>query len=70
MFTQLFVHGLFHGDPHPGNLLVDDDSVLNYFDFGLFGRNTPAMHGTLVALFVSLMFKDVCGPSIGVGSSD
>ncbi len=60
-FTQLFEHGLFHGDPHPGNLLVDDDSVLTYLDFGLVGRITPAMRDTLVGLFVSVMFKDADG---------
>ncbi|MCO4771830.1 MAG: AarF/ABC1/UbiB kinase family protein [Deltaproteobacteria bacterium] len=60
-FTQLFVHGLFHGDPHPGNLLVDDDSLLTYLDFGLVGRITPAMRDTMVGLFVSVMFKDADG---------
>jgi len=60
-FTQLFVHGLFHGDPHPGNLLVDDDSVLTYLDFGLVGRVTPAMRDTLMGLFVSVMLKDADG---------
>ena len=60
-YTQIFVHGLFHGDPHPGNLLVDDDSVLHYLDFGLVGRITPEMRDTLMALFVAVMFKDADG---------
>ncbi len=60
-YTQLFVHGLFHGDPHPGNLLVDDASTLTYLDFGLVGRITPAMRDTLVGLFVSVMFRDADG---------
>jgi ubiquinone biosynthesis protein len=60
-FTQLFVHGLFHGDPHPGNLLVDDASTLTYLDFGLVGRITPAMRDTLMGLFVSVMLKDAEG---------
>jgi ubiquinone biosynthesis protein len=57
-YTQLFVHGLFHGDPHPGNLLVDDQSTLTYLDFGLVGRITPTMRDTLMGLFVSVMLKD------------
>ena len=60
-YTQIFVHGLFHGDPHPGNLLVDDRSTLHYLDFGLVGRITPEMRDTLMALFVSVMFKDADG---------
>lgn len=60
-YTQIFVHGLFHGDPHPGNLLVDDRSTLHYLDFGLVGRITPEMRDTLMALFVAVMFKDADG---------
>ncbi len=60
-YTQIFTHGLFHGDPHPGNLFVDDDSTLHYLDFGLVGRITPEMRDTLMALFVAVMFKDADG---------
>lgn len=60
-YTQVFVHGLFHGDPHPGNLFVDDRSTLHYLDFGLVGRITPDMRDTLMALFVAVMFKDADG---------
>ncbi len=34
-YTQVFDNGLFHGDPHPGNLLVLPDGRLGYPDFGL-----------------------------------
>ncbi len=34
---QIFVHGFFHGDPHPGNIVVLDDGRLCYLDFGLTG---------------------------------
>lgn len=34
---QLFVVGLFHGDPHPGNLFVTPDERLCFHDFGLVG---------------------------------
>jgi ubiquinone biosynthesis protein len=60
-YTQVFVHGLFHGDPHPGNLFVDDSSTLHYLDFGLVGRITPEMRDTLMGLFVAVMFKDADG---------
>lgn len=34
---QFFVLGLFHGDPHPGNLFVMPDGRLCFHDFGLVG---------------------------------
>ena len=34
---QFFVMGLFHGDPHPGNLFVTDDDRICFHDFGLVG---------------------------------
>ncbi len=34
---QIFTHGFFHGDPHPGNIMVLDDGRLCYLDFGLTG---------------------------------
>ena len=34
---QVFTHGFFHADPHPGNIVVLDDGRLCYLDFGLTG---------------------------------
>lgn len=34
---QFFVLGLFHGDPHPGNLFITPDRRLCFHDFGLVG---------------------------------
>lgn len=34
---QIFTHGFFHGDPHPGNIMVLEDGRLCYIDFGLTG---------------------------------
>jgi ubiquinone biosynthesis protein len=38
MLDQVLVHGLFHVDLHPGNLLVDDDGSLGMLDLGSVGR--------------------------------
>jgi len=37
---QLFVTGFFHGDPHPGNILVLDDNRVAFVDFGIYGELT------------------------------
>lgn len=38
MVRQIFVHGLFHADPHPGNLLLLPGNRIGFLDFGMFGR--------------------------------
>ena len=35
---QIFEHGFFHGDMHPGNMIVRPDGVLSPVDFGIMGR--------------------------------
>lgn len=57
-FQQLFEDGLFHGDPHPGNILVLEGDVLALLDFGTVGRLSPAMRDTLVNLCLAVALKD------------
>jgi ubiquinone biosynthesis protein len=57
-FMQLFSDGLFHGDPHPGNLLVLADGRIGLIDFGLVGRVTPAMKQALVSLTLAIALRD------------
>ncbi len=72
-YEQIYVHSIFHADPHPGNLVVDGDSVLTYLDFGLVGRITPEMRDILEALFVGVIFGDAEGCARAIyraGSAD
>lgn len=57
-FRQLFEDGLFHGDPHPGNILVLEDHRLALLDFGVVGRLTKPMQETLVMLCLAVALKD------------
>ncbi len=43
LLKQVFVHGFFHADPHPGNLLIVPDGRICFLDFGLMGQ-LPARH--------------------------
>lgn len=38
IFRQIFEHGLFHADPHPGNLRLLPGNRVCFLDFGMFGR--------------------------------
>jgi ubiquinone biosynthesis protein len=58
-FKQIFEDGLFHGDPHPGNLLVfAEGPILALIDFGLVGRVTRQMQETLVSLVLAVALRD------------
>ena len=36
-FKQIFEHGFFHADPHPGNIFVVSKECISYIDFGMVG---------------------------------
>jgi ubiquinone biosynthesis protein len=57
-FRQLFTGGIFHGDPHPGNLLVLPGDRIAYLDFGLVGRIGRPMQEALVTLLVAVALRD------------
>jgi ubiquinone biosynthesis protein len=57
-FRQLFGGGIFHGDPHPGNILVLPGNRIALLDFGLVGRIGRPMQEALVTLLVAVALRD------------
>jgi ubiquinone biosynthesis protein len=51
---QVLVDGLFHADPHPGNLFLTDDGHLVLLDLGMVGRTTPGMQENLLKLLIAI----------------
>lgn len=49
---QVFVHGLIHADPHPGNMLVTPDDRLALIDFGMVAHVPPRMRDQLLKLLL------------------
>jgi ubiquinone biosynthesis protein len=56
---QVFEHGFFHADPHPGNLLVLPDNVIVPLDFGMMGRLDEELRGQAGKLLAGFVNKDV-----------
>ena len=47
---QIFIHGLIHADPHPGNMLLARDRTLVLLDFGMVGFVPPRMRDQLLKI--------------------
>jgi ubiquinone biosynthesis protein len=56
--TMIFEHGFFHGDPHPGNLLVLPDGRIGLLDFGLAKELPPGFARLVATMMVSSMIGD------------
>jgi ubiquinone biosynthesis protein len=41
VFEQIFTHGFFHADPHPGNIFIMDRNVIAFLDYGMMGTLRP-----------------------------
>lgn len=58
---QVFSDGFFHADPHPGNILVQEDRVpprFAYIDFGIVGQLDERMMKRFNDLLVALVQED------------
>lgn len=51
---QIVLDGVFHADPHPGNVLITDDGLLALVDLGMIGRISPQMQERLFKLLLAV----------------
>lgn len=51
---QIFVHGLMHADPHPGNVLLTDPPGLALLDLGMVGYVPPRIRDQLLKLVLAV----------------
>ncbi|HBA88438.1 MAG TPA: ubiquinone biosynthesis protein UbiB [Geobacter sp.] len=54
-------HGFFHGDPHPGNVLILPGNVICLLDYGMVGRLDPAVKRYLTDVLGAVISRDVEG---------
>ena len=58
LLTQIFEHGFFHADPHPGNLFVLPDNVICLLDFGMMGSVDRSTREQFVELVDAVVRRD------------
>jgi predicted unusual protein kinase regulating ubiquinone biosynthesis (AarF/ABC1/UbiB family) len=51
---QILVDGLFHADPHPGNVFLTDDRRIALIDLGMVARVSPRFQENLIQLLLSV----------------
>jgi ubiquinone biosynthesis protein len=51
---QIVIDGVFHADPHPGNVLITEQGGLALLDLGMIGRLSPQMQERLLKLLLAI----------------
>ncbi|MCK5367049.1 MAG: AarF/ABC1/UbiB kinase family protein [Cyclobacteriaceae bacterium] len=55
---QIFEVGIFHADPHPGNILIKPNGKIGLIDFGMVGKLVQSQKYAFAGVFISLANKD------------
>ena len=58
LLTQIFEHGFFHADPHPGNLFVLPNNLICLLDFGMMGTVDRKTREAFVELVDAVVRRD------------
>jgi len=58
VLKQIFEYGFFHADPHPGNILILEDNIICFLDFGMMGTLLPKYQDYLGNIILGVVNKD------------
>ncbi|MFC6864825.1 ABC1 kinase family protein [Halomicroarcula sp. GCM10025817] len=59
-YLQMIIDdGVFHADPHPGNLAVQPDGTLVFYDFGMSGRVDPFVQDKIVDFYAAVADQNI-----------
>lgn len=61
IFQQILIDGFFHGDPHPGNVVVTTGNQVIFMDFGMVGRLSPQMRDHFASFIIAMMLQNTDG---------
>ncbi len=56
--VQVFEDGFFHGDPHPGNVIISDKQIV-YIDLGLYGELSKTNRNRLIEILEAIVLEDI-----------
>ncbi|MFJ7638980.1 ABC1 kinase family protein [Peribacillus sp. NPDC097206] len=54
ILQQILIDGFYHGDPHPGNIVILPGNVVSLMDFGMVGRLEEEMKYQFASLVINL----------------
>ncbi|MFB6229169.1 MAG: ABC1 kinase family protein [Halobacteriales archaeon] len=61
-YLQMIIEdGVFHADPHPGNLAVRDDGTIVFYDFGMSDSVAPYIQDSIVDFYIAVANQDIDG---------
>ncbi len=66
IFKMAFEDGFFHGDPHPGNLILTPEGELALLDFGMVGFMSRGDIEALSRLFIAVIQRDAAAALRGL----
>jgi ubiquinone biosynthesis protein len=55
---MIFQHGFYHGDPHPGNLIVLPDGSIGLLDFGMVARLDESLREDIEDMLIAIVSQD------------
>lgn len=61
LYYQIYEHGFFHADPHPGNMAVCEGEKIIFYDFGQVGIIDEYDRDKFMVLVIGMMNHDVTG---------
>ena len=59
VLKQIFIHGFFHADPHPGNIFVLDNNRIAFVDYGMVGRLDEETKVQFASILTAVVERDV-----------
>lgn len=66
ILEQIYMNGFFHGDPHPGNILIIGEDTLCLLDYGIMGRVRPRQREHLIETMIGTVNRDPARVTEGV----
>jgi ubiquinone biosynthesis protein len=55
---MIFTHGIYHADPHPGNLVLLEGNVIGLLDYGMVGRIDEPLREDMEDMLMAIIRQD------------